>query len=142
MLAVQILIAFCVALVLTLLLFRKWPRRRSGETMKNSVFGALAVIFLIIFAMSWAGGVWAPSFGPQLYGVSWLSFFVVGLITALILATAARPMGENPAPPEGKPQRGLRGLGFFFWVLMLVLVVVGVVSYYQPDSLSFSSLIR
>ena len=45
MLAVQILIAFCVALVLTLLLFRKWPQRREGETMKNSVFGALAVIF-------------------------------------------------------------------------------------------------
>ena len=86
--------------------------------------------------------MWAPSFGPQLYGVSWLSFFVVGLITALILATAARPMGESPAPTEGKPQRGLRGLGFFFWVLMLVLVVVGVVSYYQPDSLSFSSLVQ
>lgn len=140
MLVVQILIAFCVALALTLLLFRKWPRRHTGDRLKDSVFGALAVIFLIIFAMSWAGGAWVPAFGPQLYGVSWLSFFVVGLTTALILATAARPMGESRPPPEGSPQRGLRGLGFFFWVLMLVLVVLGVISFYEPNAFSMSDL--
>ena len=45
--------------------------------------------FLLIFMVTWAGGVWLMPFGPMIMGIHWLPFAVVGLIGAVLISLLA-----------------------------------------------------
>jgi hypothetical protein len=45
----------------------------------------LILFSVILFFGSWGGGIWLSPIGPTILGVYWLSFFVVGVIFALVM---------------------------------------------------------
>jgi len=96
--------------------------------------------FLIIFLGSWAGGIWVKPFGPSFQGVYWLSFFLAGLIIALILAVSAQrriPRNRRESLEmllRIEKQKKLNQLTYitlklFFWALLLLLTIVIITRY-------------
>lgn len=86
---------------------------------------------MLIFLLSWAGGVWLTPMGPPLLGAYWLPFLLVGLTVALLLA--AVPMGRKrestvelvDVKREKKEEKAaLMVMGTFFWILVLTLIAV------------------
>ncbi len=80
-LVLSLLVALCLSALLGLLFPRPTPR--SGRFW----------FFLLIFLAAWAGGLWMRPLGPELLGVHWLPFVLVGVLAALvaILTQAERP---------------------------------------------------
>jgi len=125
MILLEILAALLVSLVLSALFaLATWKRgKRQG----------LVWLFLIIFFATWAGGLWMRPFGPTLWGIHWLSFLLVGVLVALILAASQarpKPRGRDETIEMLESMRQRREveqvawvtLTIFFWVLMLALL--------------------
>lgn len=122
MILAELLAALLTALVLTAvfaLVFRRiGPWRGVGW------------FFLIVLLASWAGGAWMRPVGPAWWGVSWLSFLLIGLAVALLLAAAQPP--EEPSPRDPVPEQrdtesmavAALAVGWFLWLLLIGLVVV------------------
>jgi len=93
--------------------------------------------FIIIALAAWAGGVWTAPIGPSWWGVYWLSFLVVGLIFALVLASSlprrppqSRREAIKQALDVAEGEKTAEGVvGIFFWVLVAVLLFA-VISHY------------
>jgi hypothetical protein len=97
-------------------------------------------LFLIIFLVIWAGGIWTRPFGPSVGGISWLPFLLVGIIFVLILAVSAPRL-----PPRGRhdtidmlerierekklDQFTYIYLGAVFWILLILLTAAIVIHY-------------
>ena len=132
MIILEVLMSFIVSLLLSglfALAVRRGGRKRG-----------LSWLFLIIFLATWAGGIWLRPFGPSLWGIHWLTFLMVGLILALILAASAPRQ-----PPKGRQetldmleriekekemkQFAYLTLNTFFWVLLLALLGAIVIGY-------------
>jgi hypothetical protein len=123
MLVWEILILVAIALLFSLLLVGAFGwRRRENEPAWPAAF----FVFLILFPTLWVAELWVRPAGPALLDVYWVPLIVVGLIVALILAALVPPrrrrhMIELVRPPE--PQLPVRtAFGFFFWVLMILLI--------------------
>jgi Ca2+/Na+ antiporter len=125
MFILELLVALFVSLVLSAVFaLATWKRgKRKG----------LVWLFLIIFFATWAGGLWMRPFGPTLWGIHWLTFLLVGVVVALILAVSqARPkprgrdetieMLENMRQRREAEQVAWITLTIFFWVLLLALL--------------------
>jgi hypothetical protein len=94
----------------------------------------LMLFFLILFLATWSGGLWLTPIGPLWRGIHWLSFLLVGIITALMLValtpdgrstrTAADPKRETAA--EAQP---LLAIDVFFWILIVGLLVTIIIRY-------------
>jgi hypothetical protein len=92
----------------------------------------LTLFFLIVFLAGWAGGVWISPVGPSWLGVYWLSFFIVGLIFALLLEGLAAfskrsAVREKIEEIEAKEEREIEGLFNAFLLTLLVLFAVAIV---------------
>jgi hypothetical protein len=133
---VEILFAFVVALVLTMLLIPLTaPRRaRNGE----SVVGTILFFFLILFLASWAGGLWLTPVGPPLWGGFWAPFLLVGIFVTLMLAAAGEPsrhydsrsrVTEPSTAEEATETAAVVAFGMMFWVLILGLVAAVIAGY-------------
>jgi hypothetical protein len=126
MFILELLIAISISLVLSALfvLVTQRGERRTG----------FFWLFVIVFLVTWAGGVWLRPFGPTLWGVYWFGFLLAGLFILLLLAIFI---------PQ-KPVRGRREtldilekvarkreldtftyitLGVFFWILLAALII-------------------
>lgn len=90
--------------------------------------------FLMIFMLTWAGGVWLLPFGPTAVGVHWLPFALVGLIGAVVVSLIAkRRYPANRADTidlledvrqERERERGTYlALNAVFWATLLVLAL-------------------
>ena len=125
MILLEILAALLVSVILSALFaLATWKRgKRKG----------LVWLFLIIFLGTWAGGLWIHPFGPTLWGIHWLSFLLVGVVVALILAASQakpKPRGREETIEILEKMRQKReaeqvawiALMIFFWVLMLTLL--------------------
>jgi hypothetical protein len=117
--------ALAIAQIITALfgiLFRDM-RFRSG----------LWIFFLIFIPASWAGGIWITPYGSIFYGVSWLSFFLIGLFTALILATlispARRTRSVDPVKATSSESPVVFVITILFWVLLLGFLAVIFLAY-------------
>jgi len=103
-----------------------------GGVRKHGTWANAIFFFVVVSLAAWAGGVWITPVGPSLWGVYWLSFFVVGLIFALLLAMIlpirpprtrkeairrALEMSEEEVQAE-------KVLGFFFWFVVVALAIV------------------
>jgi len=78
MFILELLIAISISLVLSALFVLVIQRgeRRTG----------FFWLFVVVFLVTWAGGVWLRPFGPTLWGVCWLGFLLAGLFILLLLA--------------------------------------------------------
>jgi hypothetical protein len=122
---VDFVFAFFVALVLTAIFAGALRRQR---------FGAVLIFFFVVLLFgTWAGGVWITPVGPPLWGVSWLSFVLVGLFFALILTALLPPERERKRPESVSELDGgttsLVVFNAFFWVLVVGLFIVIITSY-------------
>ncbi|MCF8143582.1 MAG: hypothetical protein K9N21_06645 [Deltaproteobacteria bacterium] len=127
MLFVHLIFALFFAILLSAIFALGFSRKGPGES--------VALFFLLLFLLSWAGGAWLAPFGPQLWGGYWLPFLLVGVVIALFLAALAptpQEPGTNLAKEGGEAverQAALSGLGIFFWILMATLVAAIVIRY-------------
>lgn len=121
--------ALFIGLILTVLFTGGLPRRASWV---NFWF-----FFIIVALAAWAGGVWITPIGASRWGVYWLSFLIVGLIFALVLASSLPrrpPQSRREAIKQtldvakGEKQPAAV-LGIFFWILVAVLLVA-IISHY------------
>jgi hypothetical protein len=99
--------------------------RRTGP------WASIVIFFVLIFLISWAGGVWLTPTGPPLWGAYWLPFLLVGLMAALLLvAVPLERHGESTAElvdvkrEKKKEKTALMVLGAFFWILIFALIGV------------------
>jgi len=125
MLLLELLASLTVALVLSALF--------ALATWKRGLRKGLFWVFLILFLSTWAGGVWMKPFGPAVWGIHWLSFLLVGVVVALVLAVARprpKPQGrqqtiemlERMEQKREVEQAAWITLTIFFWVLVLTLL--------------------
>lgn len=86
---IHIAIAIVVALVFTAILVAIFGRGGYEE----GGWATALIVFGVLFLTSWAGGVWLTPVGPQLFGVPWLPFVLMGFVAALLLSamSPARP---------------------------------------------------
>jgi hypothetical protein len=123
---VELVFALVLAVVLSLLLTGGlgWRRPGQGVFWSNVIF-----LFFLFFLISWAGGVWLPSFGPMLWGGYYLPFLLTALIVVLVLLAIVPPRVPGLRRGESVDQRVVsrenpvveRTLGVFFWVLAVGL---------------------
>jgi hypothetical protein len=121
---VHFVVAFFVALILSLIFVRGF--RRAGP------WASFLAFFIIVFLASWAGGLWLRPLGTALWGVYWLPFLMVGLIFALVIAAASIP--SRPTRPSvelaqkdeveiSEAKTTLTALGLFFYIVIIALAV-------------------
>ncbi|MGM0382279.1 MAG: hypothetical protein ACQEQO_02110 [Thermodesulfobacteriota bacterium] len=96
----------------------------------------LLPIFIIIFLVSWAGGIWLYPVGPLLLGTHWLPFLFVGIIFSLLigLLASSNPYESTIEVVESKNHEDQRrqtiiALGIFFWI-MVISLMVAILAYY------------
>lgn len=122
MIFVEMLFALAIALLFTVIFTALSRRARSRRR--------LIVFFFIIFFAAWAGGVWIAPVGPTLLGVYWLSFFIAGLIFALVMeAVSALSPPVQSSDVQKKEENIEIEMGTFFWVLFFAFIVLVVVGY-------------
>ncbi|MFO7985832.1 MAG: hypothetical protein R6U38_08190 [Desulfatiglandaceae bacterium] len=119
MFIMDFLIALLIALLLTAIFAGALRGHRFGT--------ALIFFFVVLLLGTWAGGVWITPLGPRLWGVSWLSFVLVGLFFALVLTAALPPdPGRRPPKPASRTEENAAPIvmfGLFFWVLIVASIV-------------------
>ena len=123
------LIALGVAVILSLILVQALGRERA--------MAGFLVFMVVIMLMSWAGGVWMRPIGPAAGGIYWLPFVLTGFLVALLIGAFhyAKSVRSAPIPAERKEEKVHTAkvtaeLGFFFWILLVVLIVVIGVAYF------------
>jgi hypothetical protein len=128
MILVESLFALAVSLFLTVVFAVIGRQAKSRRR--------VIVFFLLVFFSSWAGGIWITPVGSAILGVYWLSFFVVGLIFALVLEAIAAFHSRRGRPGSGeirmdeKEEHEIESvLGTFFWILLLTFIGAIVLGY-------------
>lgn len=120
MFIMDFLIALLIALLLTAIF---------AGILRGHRFGAALIFFFVVLLLAtWAGGVWITPLGPEISGVKWLSFVLVGLFFALVLTAALPPdpgrrTKTQPVAQTPESAAPVVLFGLFFWVLIGALVV-------------------
>jgi hypothetical protein len=98
---------------------------------KTGPWENIFILFMLIFLISWAGGVWLSPIGPPLWGAYWVPFLLVGLMAALLLAAVplARKRESTVELVDVKREKkeekaALFVMGTFFWILILALIAI------------------
>lgn len=157
MFLIDLLFAFVIALVAAAILAPliaggTRSAAAGGVEARAAFWPAFMFVFLIVLAVTWAGGIWTAPFGPPLWGSYWLPFLIVGFVVALLIAAMiprkrrrrrgrrAAGVAASPGGPQGKlaptgPERaededeaGLI-LGIFFWAVIMVLALAILIGY-------------
>jgi NADH:ubiquinone oxidoreductase subunit 6 (subunit J) len=128
----HLLVAFLVALLLSLLLI---PLRRpqSAQAKTSTAVGVL-FLFFILFLGTWAGGLWITPFGSPWLGVYWMPFVVAGLFVALLVAatdqSSRRSYERKETEPDHVEHAALAtAFGLLFWILIMALAIAIVAGY-------------
>lgn len=128
---IEILLAVIIALLFSVLLVTVAGIERPG---RPGLGPGLFFFFILLFALTWAGGIWLAPFGPALWGVYWIPFLVVGLFVALLIAVLLprrRPRTPVEAQEEAKERAEAEGaLSFFFWVLIAFVALSLILHYF------------
>jgi hypothetical protein len=98
--------------------------------------------FIVLFLLIWAGGVWIRPFGPELWGVAFIRFFIVGLIATLFTLALApnrkgwffprRIRGEMIANPSAGVRTPGARIILLTGIMIAVLVAIIVFGYVVP----------
>lgn len=107
---------------------------------------AMIWFFLVLFIATWAIGAWVQPVGPRAWNVPWLTFLIIAILIALLIAAVtpsereARgsrsaeelPVEEDPTvATEAERRRDLpereteaaataTAVGVFFWIFLVV----------------------
>lgn len=118
-----LIIAFAVSIIIGIVLRREGPRT------------GFFLLFVTIFLITLAGGLWLSPAGPYTRGVYWLPFVVVGGLGSYILylkAPRKPPQGRKETLEtldriaESKQLEKLTYMSFdlFFWIMLVFLLAV------------------
>ena len=127
---VDLMFALVLAMVLSLFLPGSFGWRRPGQEVlwDNVVF-----LFILIFLISWAGGVWLPQFGPVWRGGYWLPFLLTAFFVVMLLFAVAPPhppRTRRQAIEQATQEMAVdRSKGVFFWILVIGLGVAIIIHY-------------
>lgn len=88
----------------------------------------LLFFFLILFLVTWAGGLWLTPIGPVWGGVPWFSYLMVALVIGLLLATLTPDRRRIPGDLSAKRKSEARAetviaVDVLFWLLVLGLLI-------------------
>jgi len=130
--ATELIFAFILALSISIII--SLALRREGP--RNGFF----LMFVTIFLMTLAGGLWLSPAGPYTRGVYWLPFIVVGALGSYILYLKAprRPpqnrketLDELDRIAESKQLEKLTYMTFdlFFWIILIFLLAAILLHY-------------
>ena len=134
MFLVDLLIALLIGLFLVLLF--------SALFRDQVPWGSVWIFLLIVFLVTWAGGIWIGPFGPTIFDVAWLPFLFVGIFITVLLAATVPPQS---APPKSEKetieqarrtetaQSALSGLTLFFWLSLVLTIIVITLAYAIPN---------
>lgn len=130
----HILFAIVVAVVFTAILAAIFGR----EGYEEGAWATALILFGILFLTSWAGGVWLTPIGPQLFGVPWLPFVLMGFVAALLLA-AMSPGRPPRTPREAREQADAQEVvgttaSAFAWILAVCLIFAITIHYAYRQS--------
>ena len=130
MIFIDMLFAFLAALLVLAVLWAIQPSVGMG----NRKWLARCSVFVVIFLVIWAGGLWINPVGPPWWGSPWLSFLLVACVLGLVAAAflAARPGPSQAADGTAVETDVGISVGIFFWLLLLVLIVAIAVRYAWP----------
>ena len=130
MLIADVGFALAIAVLLALLVRSITGRHRAPE---EPAWPGLAFLVVILFFVTWAGGIWLGPLGPVLWHVYWVPFVSVGLVAALLLAATTppqQPRDRREAVQARAEERVLvTAFGLFFWILVSILLIAVVVRY-------------
>lgn len=129
------ILAEIIAIIIITLLFGSifyYGFKRSGP------WGSFWTFILVLFLIITLATIWIEPIGPVWYGAAWIDIFIIGLIFALILASA-KPMNQQGKRKEiyhkadiereeEKRVRNAAALGLFFWITIIVLITATVIS--------------
>ena len=109
-------------------------------------------LFVMLFLVTWALGIWIRPIGPPLWGAYWVPYLLVAFFLAVLLAATAPAPPQPPVqPPGATPLPGSRTraevneeaaeeeaavvttLNVFFWLVLLLAVIAIVVHYARPS---------
>jgi NADH:ubiquinone oxidoreductase subunit 3 (subunit A) len=144
------LLAIIVAIIFSGILVGFTSRRGPGP------FGGLAFFFLLIFLITFVGGVYYP-WEPYSVANAFLVFLVLGFLVMLFIAVLLPPARQNlserrselnaqydPGPAPGKPgedesdqkesaEMPVSGaeiiISSFFWIFLIAMIVLIVIGY-------------
>ncbi len=87
-------------------------------------------LLIILFMLTWVGGIWMTPIGVAIWDSYWLSFLIVAFFLALLFAAITPPKGKRPVRKTASEIEGAAVIvGGFFWIL-LAAAVVGILVYY------------
>lgn len=124
---VDLLLALVIALVIGAVFV--FGFRREGA------LPGVLIFLLVLFLLTWAGGVWITPFGPTLWGSFWLPFLLVAIIVALVLTAFPPPDRQRSTvklvseEEQAAVETEATALNVFFWVLIAILGVVILLGY-------------
>jgi hypothetical protein len=128
---VDLMFALVLAMGLSLFLPGTFGWRRPGQEV---LWGNMVFLFLLIFLISWAGGVWLPQSGPVWRGGYWLPFLLTAFFVVMLLFAMA-PL-DPPRTREQAIERATlemaakRSLGVFFWLLVIGSGIAIIIHYF------------
>lgn len=113
------LLALIIALLFTAIFFYGFRNR--------GPWGTFWSFFLIMFLVVWAAAIWFTDIGPVWMEVAWAPIVVIGIIMAVILASATPPekpkrIVVNESAGEDTTPTGV--LSVFFWITVVALALV------------------
>ncbi|MEJ2587367.1 MAG: hypothetical protein P8165_07240 [Deltaproteobacteria bacterium] len=119
------LFALLIALLLTVIF---------AGGLRGHGFGAALIFFFVVLLFgTWAGGVWITPIGTPVWGVSWLSFVLVGLFFALVLTALLPPhpnrMKRVRPSEEEEDATPVVVFGVFFWIFIGGLIAAIITHY-------------
>lgn len=86
-------------------------------------------LFILLFLVTWAGGIWVAPLGPPIGRVYWVPFMLIAILVAILIAAVLPPGVHTQAEAHEREVEIEAGLGVFFWVLVIALGVGIVLKY-------------
>lgn len=122
---VELLFALAIAFLLTSLFI--WGLRRANPV------GNFFLFLLMLFLLVWATGTWVRPIEPLIFGVSWIPMLVMGLVFVFLLAAVLPADPRERLPAIRREAAAMEAtVGWFFWVLLVLLVAVIIIGLAVP----------
>ena len=128
MFLLDLLIALLIGFLLVLLF--------SALFRDRTPWGSFWIFLLVVFLVTWAGGIWISPFGPTFFEVAWLPFLTVGIFITILLAATVSPRPSRPqkgtieeAKRTESPESPLAGLTLFFWIALILTLIAIILAY-------------
>lgn len=123
-----LVLALIVAALFTIPVVWMLGWRRPGAAADESIVLSMIFMFVLLFLTTWALTGWLAPWGPAVSGVPWLMAFIgAAFVVLLVLVASPAPRYATAGDTTAKIGEAAEGIGLMFWILVILLLVVGVV---------------